>query len=150
NGKCAPLGGLRPVCAGERANRTTRMLPAEKWPVARPAEHEERSVVKKTTEGRQVREEAQAAPKKAAPKTTQRDRSISERLHALGKVRNAAEEFLKIRLEIDHACGKGGQLAFGEFGGRLAAAKSAWEDAILNSDNVTDWVAAARKAAHLP
>ena len=107
-------------------------------------------MVKKTKKAAKSAKKRKPAPKKAAPKTTQRDRSISERLHAIGKVRKAAEEFLKIQLEIDHACGKGGQLAFGEFGARLAAAKRAWEVAILNSDDVTDWIAAARKAAHLP
>ncbi len=91
------------------------------------------------------------ATKQAHPKKmSRRDRSIAERLHALGKTLASEEAFLKIQLEIDHMTGGGPALKVGEVGARIALAKRAWEDAILGSDDIKEWIAAARKAAGLP
>ncbi|CAN7292877.1 hypothetical protein LJR220_001465 [Bradyrhizobium sp. LjRoot220] len=90
--------------------------------------------------------------KKWKPKTikkrplTQREMSIAARLDELGVTRQAAEQMREITSEIDRKFGGGPKL---KLANRIIAARSAFEDGILNSNSIKECVAAARKAADL-
>ena len=91
------------------------------------------------------------APKKMRrPPQTARERKISERILATGNdPLRVHEELLSITLEID-ATGQGIPLRLGETAARIDAARRAFQAAIMSTDSLDDWIAAARKAAQLP
>ena len=103
---------------------------------------------KKPTKSTKSRKTGPAKRKQSAP--TARDRKILERLQLTGNLSKGAEELLSIMLEIDSTTAKGPSLKLGETAARLALAKQAFEDAILSTDDINNWIAAARKAAQLP
>jgi hypothetical protein len=94
------------------------------------------------------------AAKKWKPKTvkkrppTQREISVAARLDTLRLTQQAAERMQEITVEIDRAFG-GGPMLKREVAGKKAAARAAFDDAILNSNSIKEWVAEARKAAGL-
>jgi hypothetical protein len=91
------------------------------------------------------------APKKMRqPTQTARERKISDRILATGNdPLRVNEEFLSITLEID-ATSPGVPLRLGETAARIDAARRAFQAAIMSTDSLDDWMAAARKAAQLP
>ena len=86
------------------------------------------------------------ARNRAAWTATLRHRSVDDRLRELGLAKKSSEAWSKLAQEI-------GQVYAGE---RLSTrkrtlgeAKRAYDDAVLNSDDIKDWMAAARKQARL-
>jgi len=108
-------------------------------------------MVKKTKKAK-TKSKKPVAMKHKGPKTKKgsvRDKKIAERMQVTGNFQAALDEMLAINLEID-ATSSAVPLRFGETAARMRAAKLAFEDAILQSDDLKDWVKAARSAARLP
>jgi hypothetical protein len=79
----------------------------------------------------------------------QREKVVAKRLTALGLSHVANEAMLSMLLEIDRKFGGGPKLNLGEVSYRTELAKDAFGAAVLNSDDLNDRIAAARKAAGL-
>lgn len=105
----------------------------------------------KKTKARTGSSTKRKAPNKTRrPEQSARERKISERIYATDndptKVNDA---LLAMTLEIDRTYSGGPSLKLGEVTARIHAAKRAFHDAILSTDNLDDWIAAARRAARL-
>ncbi|MCK1592798.1 hypothetical protein [Bradyrhizobium sp. 169] len=87
--------------------------------------------------------------KAAVKRPSAYDQRLLDRMHATGNTHAALEAMLDINLEIDQTA-TAGPLGFGEQAARMAAAQQAFNEAIMRSDDLDDWIAAARKAAKLP
>ncbi len=108
-------------------------------------------MIKKATPAK-ARKGVKAKKRKSGAKTralSQRALTIQQRLQSLGMMYEASEDFLAIQIEIDRTSGQGARPAPGEVAAKIRAARLAFEDAILNSDDPQDWTTAARKAAGL-
>lgn len=90
-----------------------------------------------------------AKRKAAVKRPSAYDQQLLDRMHATGNMHAALEAMLDINLEIDRTT-PDGPLRFGEQAGRMAAAQQAFNEAILRSNELDDWIAAAREAANLP
>jgi hypothetical protein len=99
---------------------------------------------KSTTKKRAVKRKATATKKLSA-----RDQQVLERMHATGNGKKALEAMLAINLDIDRTT-PAVPFRPGLTAARIGAAKRAFEDAMFRSDDLGDWIAAARKAAQLP
>jgi hypothetical protein len=109
-------------------------------------------VVKKTKKSKAKKSKGAAkrkAPAKATRAQSARDRKIAERILDTGNFPQAYDELQKIVQEIDRTYSGGPSLKLGESAARMAMAKRAFEDAIVHTDDLQDWIAAARQAAQL-
>jgi hypothetical protein len=86
------------------------------------------------------------ARNRAAWTATLRHRSVDERLRELGLTKKSSETWSKLAHEIGQSSADESLSTRKRI---LVEAKRAYDDAILNSDDIKDWVAAARKEARL-
>jgi FixJ family two-component response regulator len=86
------------------------------------------------------------ARNRAARAATLRQRSVDERLRELGLTKKSSETWSRLVHDIGQSCADGSLSTRKRM---LVDAKRAYDDAILNSDDIKDWIAAACKEARL-
>ena len=106
-------------------------------------------MVKKAKQSKAKSPKRPAKRKATVKKPSAYDQRLLDRMHATGNTHAALEAMLGINLEIDRTT-PAVPLRFGEQAARKAAAQHAFNEAILRSDDLDDWIAAARNAAKLP